>query len=264
MTEQAGGARSFTEAAARAGLGAPRAVHLGAQPEAANPGCLIAGVVVFGAAAVVLFAVGASVWGLIAAILALPGLTGRWLDGSTSKRNQGVRLELYEHGLVAALGGRVHTVRYASTELTTRTVHHTGIASYVVFEYTLTDLDGQKFVLRGRSDDSGADVAERGRIGAPRVWGPAIQRGIADAHLPGAAAPLSAGGRLRFGGLWLTAREAGSAKTTAKWPEIEKITLRDGVVELASRPPIRAAVSAIPNFVVFQTLAEHLRQQAKG
>ncbi|WP_436496075.1 DUF6585 family protein [Actinokineospora sp. HUAS TT18] len=253
------------DAAARAGLGARTAFFAGAQGQPGSPGCMIVGALVLGGIGVALLSSEAApmAWIPFGLLLLMP--LGQWIEKRTTRRNQGMRLDLREHGLTVAQQGRVHVIRYDRTTILQRTVRHTGVAGYTTFEYTLTDLAGEKVVLRGRNDGSG-EVAEVGRFSEPKKWGPAIQQAVTDAQLPAAISTLNAGQRVDFGGMWLTRDEVGSRKDSARWSQVEEVKVWDGLVRFkvaGQRRAVTAAVSAIPNYFIFITLAEHLRAAAR-
>lgn len=50
----------------------------------------------------------------------------------------------------------MHTVPYDSTTVLQNNLRHTDITGFTENEYTLNDIDGQKVVLRGRSDEVAA------------------------------------------------------------------------------------------------------------
>ncbi|MER6400953.1 DUF6585 family protein [Kitasatospora sp. NPDC001603] len=253
------------EAAVRNRLGDRVAVYPGTRSQAGSLGCAVTGAVVFGGLALVLSLTEAAALAVIPLGLLLLVPLGIWKERSTTAKNQGVRLDLHERGLTAVVKGRVHAVRYESTSVLQNTVRHTGVGGYTSYEYTLTDVDGAKVVLRGRADGAG-EVAEKGRFSNPREWGPALQQAVTRAQLPGAVAALDSGGRLEFGRLWLTVDAVGSARESAQWQEIQEIKVFDGFVKLRVagrwRALTHAAVSTIPNFFVFLALAEHLRRSA--
>ncbi|WP_431677192.1 DUF6585 family protein [Kitasatospora sp. KL5] len=255
------------EAAARAGLGARRAVYPGAQSQSGSVGCAAAAVVVLGGIALALSLTAAAAMAVLPLGLLLLCLIGIPLERSTARKNSGVRLDLYDRGLTAVVKGRVHAVRYESTSVLQNTVRHTGVGGYTSYEYTLTDVAGGKVVLRGRADGVG-EVAEPGKFTNPREWGPAVQDAVTRARLPAAIAALASDGRLEFGRLWLTRHEVGSARESARWHEIQEVKVFDGVIRLKVagrwRALTSAAVSTTPNVFVFLALAERLREHAHG
>ncbi|MFJ8858151.1 DUF6585 family protein [Streptomyces sp. NPDC102451] len=257
------------EAAERGRLGERRAVHRGVQSQSGSPGCALAAGAVFFGIALALFLAGRTGLAVIPFGLLLVSWISIGFERLTSKRNQSFQLDLYEHGLTAALKNRVHAVRYDGTSVLQNSVRHTGVAGYTEYEYTLTDIEGQQVVLRGRSDG----VAQKGRFPHPKEWGDTIQQAVTEAQLPKAIARLKAGESLDFGRLWLTLDAVGSARDTAKWSQIQEIRVFDGFVKIKIAGQWRSlgntavtsiTVSGIPNFFVFLALAERLRQSGSG
>ncbi|MEV6208268.1 DUF6585 family protein [Kitasatospora sp. NPDC051914] len=245
------------EAAARAGLGARRAVYPGAQSQSGSVGCAAAAVLVLGGIALALSLTAGTAMAVLPLGLLVLCLIGIPLERSTARKNSGVRLDLYDRGLTAVVKGRIHAARYESTSVLQNTVRHTGVGGYTSYEYTLTDVAGGKVVLRGRADGVG-EVAEPGRFTDPREWGPAVQDAVTRARLPAAIAALASDGR----------HEVGSARESARWQEIQEIKVFDGVIRLKVagrwRALTSAAVSTTPNVFVFLALAERLREHAHG
>ncbi|MYS47786.1 hypothetical protein GTY23_42785, partial [Streptomyces sp. SID5998] len=81
------------------------------------------------------------------------------------------------------------------------------------------------------------------------------------AQAPRALAALRQGARLAFGPLWVTADAVGSARTSLRWTQVQRIEVRGGFVAVRAygRWQVWAtAASGIPNLCVFQALTEHL------
>ncbi|MEV7684995.1 DUF6585 family protein [Streptomyces bungoensis] len=156
------------------------------------------------------------------------------------------RLDLYEHGMTAAAGKRIHVVRFDATVVRRRWVL---CARGVTRALVLVDVDGDRIVLR------------YGDFGRPARWWPEIRRAVTDAQVPPALAALRRGARLDFGPLWITGDAVGSGRTALRWAQVERIESRNGsvVVRSTGRWQVWATgASGIPNLCVFQALAEHL------
>ncbi len=148
-------------------------------------------------------------------------LVGRW----ATRRYRGARLDRYEHGLTAAISGRIQVVRYDTTSVFQRRAG-----------CTLTDVRGKRVSFR--------DVQH---------WGPEILRGVTRTQLPGALAALDRGDRIAFGRLRLSRERLGSVP----WARIQRIEILNGSVTLVidgtwHRPG--TPVAEIPNFSVFLAL----------
>ncbi|MFC9288585.1 DUF6585 family protein [Streptomyces sp. NPDC057052] len=156
------------------------------------------------------------------------------------------RLDLYEHGITVARGGRIHAVRFDTTVVRRcRVLSTRGVTRALV----LVDVDGERVVLR------------HGDFGRPREWWSGIRRAVTDAQVPRALAALGRGARLDFGPVWLTRTEVGSGGTALRWAQVQRIEVLNGsvAVRAAGRWQVWAAVTTgIPNLCVFQALTEHL------
>ncbi|WP_227984313.1 DUF6585 family protein [Nocardia spumae] len=245
------------DAAARTGLGRHRQTYLPVPPR--NGGYLvllvlsIAGLI----GAVISFAVAQPVVGIlcvIAPIVMLPALIRSY---RYARSYAGARLDLYDAGLVAARQGRLWVARYDSTTIYQSIVRHMRNNHHIgtTYTYTFTDIAGVNFVIGDG-------------ISNPQEWGPSIQRAVTETQLPQALAALQAGHRLVFGELWMTWYEVGSTRKSAPWTQVNQVAISDGrlSVDVAGRwfALTSAMVRDIPNFLVFEALAEHLRRVHGG
>lgn len=174
---------------------------------------------------------------------------------SATRTGTDARLDLYERGLTVAVNGRIHVVRYDTTSvLQTSTQHLHDSAARVLRTtrtYALTDVEGERVVLLGRPEDSGA-----------REWGPAIQRAVTHAQLPRALAALERGERLTFGDVWLTREQVGSGVVSARWPQVRQIDIKEGAISLntdGNWHRLMPTTSTIPNLFLLCALVERLR-----
>nr|CEL13150.1 Chaperone protein DnaK [Kibdelosporangium sp. MJ126-NF4]CTQ98838.1 Chaperone protein DnaK [Kibdelosporangium sp. MJ126-NF4] len=172
---------------------------------------------------------------------------------SSNKKTAGMRLELFEHGLVSvSSGGQSLSLRWDSMTVYQSIVRRivNGAAS-TFYTYTLYGPDGT--TVRLRSEE--LQMAE--------TWGPAIQNAVTAAQLPTAIATLERGGTLTFGDISLNVDSVTANGETRRWWEVKKVDVSDGHVVIRVQDKWLAlshtAVSQIPNFVVFYELAERLR-----
>ncbi|KAA2261434.1 hypothetical protein F0L68_16735 [Solihabitans fulvus] len=246
----------ISQAANQAGLGAHRAAYPAASNQA-KPGCMVAVMVALGVAMVGFAAGGYPAVSLIAVVPLLIVLFGFLKGRSVSAKNEGARLDLFEHGLTSAFQGRLRAFRYDSTTVLQHIVRHTrnGVHTHTTYAYTLTDTTGESTVLREG-------------YARPTEWGPAIQESVTRAQLPTALAALNAGQRVTFGDLWMSREEVGSGVKSVRWPEIQEVKVHNGYVTIKIAGKWRGLtttmVRQIPNFFVFLTLAERLRESWGG
>ncbi|MGW2813571.1 DUF6585 family protein [Streptomyces sp. NPDC001415] len=249
-----GVAQQVGAAAAREGLGAHRAAYPSiaqAQRQHVRRVQIAAGVL-----AVLVVICLATGYVPLAFVVGLPLLMCLYASvkySGAASRNEGARLDLFEHGLTSAHRGAVRVVRYADTTVLQNNVRHTqyGQTTRITYAYTVTDTTGTQIVLQ-------AGYAQ------PHEWGPAIQQAVTEAQLPQAVAQLNAGRRLEFGPLWLTPTEIGSGGKSTPWSQVEEVAVKDGFVRIRVAGRWSAlsmtAVSRIPNFLVFRALADHLQR----
>ncbi|MFI5777147.1 DUF6585 family protein [Nocardia sp. NPDC051570] len=244
------------EAAARERLGRHGAAYLPVPPDARRH-IVIAIVAAVGAFAAALgFTFGATVLGIVgltvAVVCGVRGLAGWGWSGLITARNSGTRLDLYEQGLVLTYRGRVRVIRYDTTRVRRKILQLTknpgpGQISYT---YTVTDVTGVPVVLRHGFE-------------RPQQWGPAIERAVTEAQLPGMSAALDAGARLDFDRFWLTRDEIGAGRDAVSWSRVEELEVIGGWLSVQvvgrSQPLESLPVSLIPNYPIFRALVDRMR-----
>ncbi|MBH1937158.1 hypothetical protein I5Q34_23290 [Streptomyces sp. AV19] len=164
----------------------------------------------------------------------------------SAARAGAARLDLYEHGMTIAVGGRIHVVRYDTTSVFRGSAPRGDGTTC-----TLTDVDGERVVLHGDA----------------REWGAEVRRAVTGAQLPRALAALGEGGRVVFGDVWLTGGEVGSGEVSARWPQVRNIEIHNGVVvtDLAGRQcRLGSGAAAVPNAFVFCALVQRLHPHVDG
>ncbi|WP_019631866.1 DUF6585 family protein [Actinomadura atramentaria] len=255
-------ANEMDAAAQRAGLGTRRGVYAGAQPDGGSIRFSLVSAVVCAVLAVVLFAAGTA-FGLFFVLIAVIAVCIWISELSTASKNANLGLRLYDRGLVAAVKGRVHTVRYDSTQVRRSSVRHTGVTGWTDYTYKLTDIDGGQVTLEGRE----GGTPGTGRFERHPEWGTALQEGVTAAQLPAVADRLNAGQRVEFGKIWATRDEVGSARGTVRWQDVEDVRFAQGFVEFRVggkwRSPVNVAVGAVPNLYVFLSVADQLRGRVR-
>lgn len=171
-----------------------------------------------------------------------------------NKKRAAMRLHLFEYGLIIADStGPTAIFRWdrltVTQEITRRYVN--GIYVGTTYVYTLTTPEGNKTKITNFYDK-------------PDEWGPAIQIAITGAQLPAAIAALEAGAELHFGPLTVNRGGVATSTKSIRWDEIQDIDVNAGYLRIKKAASwIRWSakpVSAIPNFFVFLSVANHLRQ----
>ncbi|MFD9335111.1 DUF6585 family protein [Streptomyces sp. NPDC060028] len=193
---------------------------------------------------------GSMAGGAIAAALGMRSLAAR-----ISGRGR-TRLHFFERGLVVAgPDGEAEACRWDALSVCQNVVRHfyNGAYTHTTHAYRLTRPDGS-VLLPGRI----APDADR--------WGPALQEAVTAARLPGALAAVHEGRAVAFGAFSLSREAVTARERPAAWDRVEAVHVAGGWVRITlkgrRRAMARAKVSEIPNFFVFQTLAEHLHKSA--
>ncbi|AYF73999.1 hypothetical protein D7D52_09120 [Nocardia yunnanensis] len=253
--------RRIEETARREDLGAVRSVY----PVGQRPGSGVWAWVTFGGlviAAVISGVTGAhsgtrhwdgffGMFAVFAFIIATGTSTRGW---QYNRKLAGGRLELRERGLVIGFRDRPVGLRYDTVRVQQKLVRHksNGVETGTSHTYT--------FFLPGKRIPVVIDHSFTGVL----QWGPQIQQAIVNAQVPIVIERLRAGEKVEFGTLWITATEVGTLVDSAPWGQVTKLTISDGAVKLHStKGPLNLRakpIKDIPNFFVFQTLFEHLRQ----
>ncbi|MFI1915048.1 DUF6585 family protein [Nocardia sp. NPDC020380] len=232
--------RPIADASARAGLGERVAVYL---PTPANWRAIQRMSLAF-VVLVVITVVGFAVHvELIEAAMYPAIILGLAIVMSTiqgvyyGNRNEGVRLELFEHGLIFFSRNGLRTVRYATAEVIQDLVKNQRTGR-VTQTYTLRDVEGNHFAMREG-------------LAKPEEWGPRIQEAVAVHQMPAALAALQAGRQLDFREISMNVNEVRQRNTVVPWAEISGLEITKGslLVKTAdNRPAILTDIRAVSNF----------------
>jgi hypothetical protein len=198
--------------------------------------------------------------------------------------------DFWPMGIFALLGFVLLAVLYARTFATTRSprriylfgngfVHVDPPAAATVYRFDRISAVYLNIVTHRRNSlptyttHQYTVEAAAGRLVLTDFWdrvttlGEAVERGVAEAHLPIAMAALRQGQPVRFGDLSLQAAGLVSDRQgTLPWAEIAKVRVNSGFVEIA-RAGARGLwankpVATIPNVSVFLAMVEGLRAGA--
>ncbi|RDI46135.1 DUF6585 family protein [Nocardia mexicana] len=178
-------------------------------------------------------------------------LAGLGLLGWVSARNRGMRLDLYEHGLVMVFRGQVRVVRYDSTTLRRRIVRmvENPAPDQISYAYTVVDVAGVPITLRQGIEN-------------PQEWGARIERGVTEAQLPRAREALHAGECVDFEYFRLSGNGISVRKRSIPWARVSEIAVVSGWLSVRvvgqSQPLESLPISEIPNYAVFRALADEL------
>lgn len=231
-------------------LGAHRQTFLAA-PAASDPVLRGFGIVAggFGVLGVICVTVGAIAGGIATALVALiPGALALW-RGNHNRRNRAARLDLFDFGMtVYRTGEQVQGFRWDSAEVRQKVIT---FQSGTPTEYSLemTGPGGARTVF---DDVLFADGQE---------WGRTIQSAVTGTQLPASVTAIDAGETVHFGDIALHLDALSFRGQTFPWEQIQLIDARSGLVRIKvdGRWHSLVPVAAIPNFYIFNELAERLR-----
>lgn len=198
---------------------------------------------------VICTAVGAWEGGVsLLAIAAVPVLLAL-RRGVSNRQNRAARIDLFDQGVtVYRSGQRVAGFRWDSMEVRQETIpfHDTVPVTY------LLHLSGPGGVA--------ATIDEVGFVRA-REWARAIQSAVTATQLPAAVATIDNGDTLVFGDLGLDLDALTFHDESLPWDQIQLIDARSGHIRIKLAGTWRSLtpVSTIPNFYIFNELAERLR-----
>lgn len=206
----------------------------------------------FTAVGVICATVGAYQGALAVGLLALIPASMAFFRGRRNRRHRAARLDLFDYGMtVYRSGEQVAGFRWDSAEVRQQVIPFQNSA---LTEYSLhmTGPDGAEAAF----DDS--------QFADGRDWGKAIQSAITLAQLPRAVAAIDDCATVYFGEIALDLTALYFRSRAFAWEQIQLIDARSGLVRMkvdgiwVSLTP----VGQIPNFYIFNELAERLRVAA--
>ncbi|MEV4239478.1 MULTISPECIES: DUF6585 family protein [unclassified Nocardia] len=206
----------------------------------------------FAAVGVICVTVGAYPGALAIGLLALVPASLAFFRGRRNRRHRTARLDLFEFGMtVYRSGEQVAGFRWNSAEVRQQVIPFQNSAHT---EYSLR-----------MSGPDGAEAAfDDTLFGEAREWGRAIQSAVTLAQLPRAVAAIDDGATVHFGEIALDLAALYFRSRAYAWEQIQLIDARSGLVRMkvdgnwVSLTP----VGQIPNFYIFNELAERLRLAA--
>ncbi len=206
----------------------------------------------FTAVGVICVTVGAYPGALAIGLIALVPASMAFFRGRRNRRHRTARLDLFEFGMtVYRSGEQVAGFRWNSAEVRQQVIPFQNSAHT---EYSLQ-----------MSGPDGAEAAfDDTLFGEAREWGRAIQSAVTLAQLPRAVAAIDDGATVHFGEIALDLTALYFRSRAYAWEQIQLIDARSGLVRMkvdgswVSLTP----VGQIPNFYIFNELAERLRLAA--
>ncbi|GAB2646954.1 DUF6585 family protein [Nocardia goodfellowii] len=197
---------------------------------------------------VICVAVGAPAGGAAAGLLALvPAVPAAWRARS-NRRHRAARLDLFDFGMtVYRSGEQIAGFRWETAQVKQRVIPFQNSA---VTEYA--------FEMTGPGAHATFDDT---LFCNGREWGKTIQSAITATQLPSAVTAIDNGEDVQFGDIALNLDTLVFRGQSYPWERIQLIDARSGLVRIKvdGRWISLAAVAAIPNFYIFNELAERLR-----
>ncbi len=205
-----------------------------------------------GAVAIMTAAVGAVGGGVAVAVVALIPAGLALYRGHLNNRNRAARLDLFDHGMtVYRKGERVAGFRWDTVQVRQQAIP---FQSTALVEYAL-EVSGP--------DGSSARFDEHTFVEG-RDWARAIQSAVTATQLPRAVATIDEGDTAQFGAIGLNLDALVHDGKPYSWDNIQLIDARSGLVRIKYDGTwiSLCPVGDIPNFYIFNELAERLRLPA--
>jgi len=205
-----------------------------------------------GAVAVITAAVGAVGGGTAIGVFTVIPAGLALYRGQLNNRNRAARLDLFDHGItIYRKGERVAGFRWDTAEVRQQVIPFQNTA-HIEYSLEMSGPDGSHATF----DDT--------RFAEGREWARAIQSAITATQLPGAVATIDEGDTAHFGDIALNLDALIFAGKSYPWDHIQLIDARSGLVRIKVDGAwvSLAPVGTIPNFYIFNELAERLRLPA--
>ncbi|WP_227997338.1 DUF6585 family protein [Nocardia australiensis] len=214
-------------------------------------GCEIAagGLVAVG---VICVLVGAYPGGIAVGLLALIPAAVAFFWTRRNRRNRAARLDLFEFGMtVYRSGEKVAGFRWDSAEVRQQVIP---------FQNTVTT----DYALAMTGPDGTHSAFDNTLFIDAREWGRAIQSAITATQLSRAVTAIDAGETVRFGDIALHLDALTYGGKIFAWEQVQLIDARSGLVRMKvdGNWESLTPVGTIPNFYIFNELAERLRVAA--
>ncbi|MGV9674877.1 DUF6585 family protein [Nocardia sp. NPDC003482] len=188
------------------------------------------------------------------AVLALVPLSALGLRGQHNRRRRGARLDLFDHGMTVYFSGQeIVAFRWETVQIRQLVIpFRPADAAATDYSFTVTGPGGAH-----------AEFDEQLFANA-REWGPHIQSAVTATQLPRVVAAIDAGRTVDFGEITVSLDDIGYQGVAYAWERVQTIDARDGMVRLKCDGHwiSLAPVGTIPNFYIFNEVAERLRMAA--
>ncbi|WP_231951440.1 DUF6585 family protein [Nocardia terpenica] len=168
-----------------------------------------------------------------------------------NRRRRGARLDLFDQGMtVYRSGEQIVAFRWEAAEVRQQVIPFRQ-ADALATDYSLT-VTGPGGARAEFDEELFVDARE---------WGPAIQTAVTATQLPKVVAAIDAEQTVEFGDLALCLDDLRFAGRSYPWEQVQTIDSRDGLVRIkvSGRWVSLVPVESVPNFYIFNEVAERLR-----
>jgi len=184
------------------------------------------------------------------AVFALLPLLAAGLRGRLAGRGRGARLDLFDHGLTVFRSGQeIVAFRWDTVEVRQEVIPFHNTAAAADYSFVVTGPGGMY------------EAFDEHQFACAHEWGPLIQSAITATQLPPAVAAIDAEETVRFGEVEVSLVDLAFAGSRYPWEQVQKIDSQGGLVRIKfdGRWISLAPVNSIPNFYIFNEVAERLR-----
>ncbi len=226
----------------------PPASH---DPVVRGCGMVAGGLALIGA---ICLAAGSVTGGLVVAAVALVPAAGAVVR-ARGGAGRDARLDLFESGLtVYHRGEEIVAFRWDTVQVYQRSIP---------FEQAATASTDYAITLSG---PGGARAKIDETFDGGREWTPIIQSAVTETQLPQVVAAIDSEQRVVFGQIALHLDDLTHGDRVYRWEDIQTIDARHDLVRIKvdGRWISLSPVATIPNFYIFNEVAERLRQAARG
>jgi hypothetical protein len=185
------------------------------------------------------------------ALLALAQVLAAGLRSRFAGLHRGARLDLFDYGLTVYRSGQeIVAFRWDTVEVRQEVVR---------FQTSTPSAAGYSFSLTGPGGVHGA--FDEHQFAEAHEWGPAIQSAVTAMQLSRVVAAIDAEEAVRFGDIVVDLLEIGYDGMRYPWERVQIIDARGGLIKIkfAGRWISMVPVESIPNFYIFNEVAERLR-----
>ncbi|MFI5777095.1 DUF6585 family protein [Nocardia sp. NPDC051570] len=200
---------------------------------------------------VICAAAGSLVGSAAVGALALAPLAVMALRGQHNRRSRGARLDLFDHGMtVFHVGQEIVAFRWDSVEV-----------RQLVVPFRLADAAATDYSFAVSGPGGMATEFDEHLFADAREWGPHIQSAVTATQLPNVVATIDAEQTVNFGEIAVCLDDLRYQDASYAWEHVQTIDSRDGMVRIKvdGRWVSLAPVGTIPNFYIFNEVAERLR-----